>query len=62
MTVTLRASKGIIKEKAPATVDIDVEAEKWKEEFGPEAAAMVEKAVRDAMPDYEYLKERRLKA
>ncbi|KAK4108062.1 hypothetical protein N656DRAFT_784598 [Canariomyces notabilis] len=61
MTSTLVASKGIIKDKAPAAVDIDAEVEKWKAEFGPEAAGLIEKTVRDAMPDYEYLREFRLK-
>ncbi|KAK4168225.1 hypothetical protein QBC43DRAFT_309902 [Cladorrhinum sp. PSN259] len=61
MTSTLRASKGVIKDKTPAVVDIDAEIEKWKEEFGPEGAALIEKTVRDTMPDYEYLRERSLK-
>lgn len=60
MLSTLQASQGIVKEKAPATVDIKAEAEKWKGEFGDEVAALIEKAVWDAMPDYEYLRERRL--
>jgi hypothetical protein len=62
MLSTLEASRGVVKEKAPATVDIKAEAEKWREEFGEEAAALVEKAVWDAMGDYEYLRERRVQA
>lgn len=61
MLSTLEASKGIVKDKAPATVDIKAEAEKWREEFGSEVAGLIEKAVWDAMPDYEYLKERRVR-
>ncbi|KAK4148672.1 hypothetical protein C8A00DRAFT_47526 [Chaetomidium leptoderma] len=60
MLSTLEASKGIVKDKAPATVDIKAEADKWRAEFGDEAAGAIEKAVLDAMPDYEYLKERRV--
>ena len=62
MASTLAASKGIVKDKAPATVDIKTEAEKWRAEFGEEAAGMIEKAVWDAMPDYEYLREKRVQA
>lgn len=60
MLSTLEASKGIVKDKAPAAVDIDIEAEKWRAEFGDEVAGIIEKAVWDAMPDYEYLRERRV--
>lgn len=60
MLSTLEASKGIVKDKAPETVDIPAEAEKWRAEFGDEVAGLIEKAVWDAMPDYEYLKERRV--
>jgi hypothetical protein len=42
------------------SIDIDAEAAKWKVEFGEEIAQMIEKAVRDSMPDYEYLKARRI--
>lgn len=62
MYSTLEASKGIVKDKAPVTVDIKVEAEKWKAEFGEEVAGLIEKSVWDAMPDYEYLRERRVQA
>ena len=61
MLSTLEPSKGIVKNKAPATVDIKAEAEKWRKEFGSEVAGLIEKAVWDAMPDYEYLKERRVR-
>jgi hypothetical protein len=62
MLATLEASRGVVKEKAPATVDIEAEAVKWREEFGEEAAALVERAVWGAMGDYEYLRERRVQA
>ncbi|KAJ6107139.1 hypothetical protein N7523_008462 [Penicillium sp. IBT 18751x] len=60
MLSSLEASKGVIKDKAPANIDIAAEAEKWKVEFGEQAAQIIEKAVRDSMPDYEYLKSKRI--
>ncbi|KAK1147629.1 hypothetical protein N8T08_000971 [Aspergillus melleus] len=62
MVSTLTGSSGIIKSKTPDVVDIAVEATKWREEFGQETADMLEKRVRDAMPDYEYLKARSVTA
>ncbi|KAJ5207291.1 hypothetical protein N7491_002078 [Penicillium cf. griseofulvum] len=56
MLSTLEDSTGIVKDKAPASVDIDAEVTKWRVEFGDEPAEMLEKATRDSMPDYEYLK------
>ncbi|KAK5651405.1 hypothetical protein OQA88_12493 [Cercophora sp. LCS_1] len=61
MTSTLKESNGVIKGKTPAVVDIDAEVEKWKDEFGIETAAFLENAVRETMPDYEYLRERCLR-
>lgn len=61
MLSTLNASKGVVKDKAPMTVDIPAEAEKWRAEFGDDVGALIEKAVWDAMPDYEYLKEKCVK-
>ncbi|KAL9093256.1 MAG: hypothetical protein Q9165_003997 [Trypethelium subeluteriae] len=61
---TIWASEGIMKEKAmesPEAIDIDVEARKWREEFGEDEARRLEEWVRQAMPDYIYLWERRLK-
>lgn len=60
MLSTLRDSKGIVKDKAPMTIDIDVEAAKWKVEFGEEMGQAIEQRVRDSMLDYEYLKARRI--
>lgn len=62
MTETLRSSTGPQKEKVAGDIDITEEAKKWKAEFGEESAARLEKYVRDSMPDYEYLKARRLQA
>ncbi|KAK5655191.1 hypothetical protein OQA88_6090 [Cercophora sp. LCS_1] len=60
MISTLKESKGIIKDRTPAAVDIAAEVEKWKAEFGLNGAALLEKTVRESMSDYEYLRERRL--
>ncbi|CAG8919422.1 unnamed protein product [Penicillium salamii] len=60
MLSTLENSAGIVKDKAPKAIDIAAEAEKWKEEFGADVADLIEKCVRDSMPDYEYLKARRI--
>lgn len=60
MLSTLSASKGIMKDKLAGNIDLDVEAKKWKEEFGEEDGAMVESRVRGAMPDYEYMMARKL--
>lgn len=62
MLSTLHSSTGIVKDKAPAAVDISVETEKWQKEFGEETAAFIKKAVIDAMPDYGYLMEKRITA
>lgn len=59
MLSTLIASSGVVKEKAPETVDIKVEVGKWKKEFGEDGARSIEKGVLAAMPDYEYLMARR---
>ena len=61
MTETLRASKGVMKEKTPKEVNVEAEVEKWKTEFGGEVAEFLEAAVRETVGDYEYLRERRLK-
>ncbi|PYH97345.1 hypothetical protein BO71DRAFT_468253 [Aspergillus ellipticus CBS 707.79] len=59
MTSTLDGSEGVMKEKEPGVVDIVEEAKKWRVEFGDRMAGVVEKAVWDAMPDYEYLQAQR---
>lgn len=61
MLSTVSESTGVIKGKAANGLDIDVEAKKWKEEFGEEDGSMIEGYVRRTMPDYEYLLEKRLR-
>jgi hypothetical protein len=62
MLSTISASAGIVEGKTSRGVDINEEVKKWKVEFGDEEGGKTEKWVRDAMPDYEYLKARRLRA
>ncbi|KAM5457391.1 hypothetical protein MaudCBS49596_000586 [Microsporum audouinii] len=59
---TIDSSTKIDPTKVAGHVDIDQEAEKWREEFGEEIGRLVEEYVRAAMPDYTYLKARRLVA
>ncbi|KAK4982813.1 hypothetical protein LTR66_009082 [Elasticomyces elasticus] len=61
MLSTLLASAGVIREKSSIDLDIDVEAEKWRSEFGQREGEKMEKWVRAAMPDYEFMKARRLR-
>ena len=61
MRSTLHQSTGIVKDKAQSVVDISEEAEKWKIEFGAAAAQRITKMVYEAMPDYEYLRAKRLR-
>ncbi|PGH26458.1 hypothetical protein AJ80_01771 [Polytolypa hystricis UAMH7299] len=61
MLSTLHASSGVVKDKLSTSIDIDEEAKKWQTEFGDDMAMNLEKWVRAAMPDYEYLKARRLR-
>ncbi|KAE8321828.1 hypothetical protein BDV39DRAFT_164741 [Aspergillus sergii] len=60
MLSSLAGSSGVLKDKAPAMLDVATEASKWREEFGEETGILLEKAVLEAMPDYEYLKARRV--
>jgi len=60
MLSSIEGSKGVIKDKAPANIDIAAETAKWKVGFGEETAHIIEKAVWDSMPDYEYLKSKRI--
>jgi hypothetical protein len=61
MLSTLSGSAGIIKGKTSANLDIDVEAKKWREEFGEYEGEKMEKWVRAAMPDHEFMKAKRLR-
>lgn len=60
MRRTLLGSSGPLKDKVAGSIDIGVEAEKWKEEFGEEMGSKLERWAREAMPDYEYLRARRV--
>ncbi|KAJ5354337.1 hypothetical protein N7541_006901 [Penicillium brevicompactum] len=60
MMETLKDSSGLLKEKAPVALDISSEAEKWREEFGNDLGTQMEGWVRSAIPDFEYLRARRL--
>jgi len=57
---TLSESTGIVKGKTSVGLDIDEEAKKWKVEFGDGLGSRLEEAVKAAMLDYLYMKERRL--
>lgn len=60
---TLLASGGIVKDKVAGDgIDLEKEAKSWREEFGGRAGDRLERLVKDAMPDYEFLKARRLTA
>ncbi|KAI3317054.1 hypothetical protein HD806DRAFT_515915 [Xylariaceae sp. AK1471] len=60
MFSVFNASTGVDKGKIAGNINIDTEAEKWRIEFGEEGGRKLERWVRDAMPDYEYLRSRRL--
>ncbi|OAQ71371.1 P-loop containing nucleoside triphosphate hydrolase [Pochonia chlamydosporia 170] len=57
---TLLTSSGIERGKTFFGLSVEGEVEKWKDEFGHPAADRLEGWVRAAMPDYEYLRGRRL--
>ncbi|RDL39486.1 uncharacterized protein BP5553_03826 [Venustampulla echinocandica] len=61
MLGTLNSSDGINTNNVSSDIDIDVEAKKWKEEFGEDVGAEIEQHVRNAMPDYEFFKSKRLR-
>lgn len=58
---TLSASASILRDKTAANLDIDVEARKWQEEFGNGMGEKMERWVRAAMPDYEFMRAKRLR-
>jgi hypothetical protein len=58
---SLHASAGILEGKTSNNIDIDEEAKKWRIEFGEEEGDKIEKWARAAMPDYEYMKAKRLR-
>lgn len=57
---TLINSSGLIPGRAAKNVDMAEEERKWRSEFG-EDLSLVKEMVELAMPDYEYLFDRRLK-
>ncbi|KFH44146.1 hypothetical protein ACRE_050710 [Hapsidospora chrysogenum ATCC 11550] len=61
MLSTISTSTGVDVSKAAGDIDIGREAVRWREEFGAEAAGELERWVSEAMPDYLFLRERRLK-
>ena len=61
MRSTLSASTGVLREKASSNLEIDTEAKKWRVEFGDREGEKIERLVRAAMPDYEFMKARRLR-
>lgn len=62
MRSTIDGSHGIVQGKTAKGLDMDEEVAKWKAEFGDEGGVKVEKWVRAAMPDYEYMRAKRLAA
>ncbi|KAI2623691.1 hypothetical protein GGS21DRAFT_547127 [Xylaria nigripes] len=61
MLSSINSSTGVDKGKIAGDIDIDAEAVKWRAEFGEEGGKRVERWVREAMPNYEYLHSRRLR-
>ena len=61
MGSALLASAGVLKARNPREIIIEDEAKKWRQEFGEERGAALERCVRAAMPDYEYLWSRRFR-
>lgn len=57
---TIYASKGIKPGLEARTCDVEAEKAKWIVEFGEQDGEDLAKAVYDALPDYEYLLERRV--
>ena len=58
---TMQNSTGVIRSKRRDTeINNDQERERWANEFGEEVAAALYRAVEDAMPDYRYLRSKRL--
>ncbi|KAE8402842.1 hypothetical protein BDV37DRAFT_272560 [Aspergillus pseudonomiae] len=60
MKSTLENSSHVLKNRTPIIVDIGVERKGWDQEFGIDFGEQMEKWVREAMPDYNYLRARRL--
>jgi hypothetical protein len=61
MLSSINASTTIDSSKIAGNVDIDQEVVKWTKEFGEGEAKKLEKWVRDAMPDYEFMHSKRMR-
>ncbi|KAF7585772.1 hypothetical protein BBP40_010145 [Aspergillus hancockii] len=59
MKDTLHASDGVMQDKVATGLVLENEAIKWAKEFGEAEAVKLVNWVKAAMPDYEYMKERR---
>ncbi|KAI8649023.1 hypothetical protein NCS55_01475700 [Fusarium keratoplasticum] len=60
MLSSLSASDSVNLDKVAGNLDIAKEAAKWRVEFGDEDGSKLESWVRAAMPDYEYMRSKRL--
>lgn len=60
MKDTLYASTGILENKTAKNLILEDEVSKWKVEFGESEGSQLERWVKAAMPDYEYLWNNRL--
>ncbi|KAF4468121.1 hypothetical protein FALBO_4996 [Fusarium albosuccineum] len=60
MLSSLNASEKVNLDKVAGDLDIAEEAAKWRVEFGDEGGNKLESWVRAAMPDYEYMRSKRL--
>ncbi|KAJ3534741.1 hypothetical protein NM208_g7415 [Fusarium decemcellulare] len=60
MLSSLNASDKVNLDKVAGDLDIAEEAVKWRAEFGDEGGNKLESWVRAAMPDYEYMRSKRL--
>lgn len=59
---TLSGSSGVLEGKDSRNLDLAAERQKWVAEFGVELADLLASCVENAMSEYEYLWEGRLKA
>lgn len=57
---TLLNSEGLVKSKSIKKVDLDEEIVKWREQFGPDNAEWMAEKVRESMPDYEFLRSKKI--
>ena len=57
---TLLSSQGMVKGKVRKSVVMEDEEQKWKERFGEETTMFMKEMVMITLPDYRYLKDRKL--